>query len=118
MIRTARTLKKSREEVLDQIILEFLKTLADDVRVFVRERNPELSEKAAKLADGYLQARKEDLASRDVSKRAGDKSGKRCLRRDMRQRTAVSARAGEGAQCKAKYMEAQERPQGCGVLLS
>ena len=45
--------KKSREEVLDQIILEqFLKTLADDVIVFVQERNPESSEEAAKLADG------------------------------------------------------------------
>ena len=63
------------------IILEqFLKTLEDDVRVFVRERNPESSEEAAKLADGYLQARREDPTSKDVSRRVGDKSGKHCLR--------------------------------------
>ena len=66
---------------MDQIILEqFLKTLADDVRVFVRERNPESSEEAAKLADGYLQARRGDPTSKDVSRRVGDKSGKHCLR--------------------------------------
>ena len=58
--------KKTREEVVDHIILEqFLKTLPDDVRVFVQERKPESSEDAAKLADDYLQARKEeDLAWR------------------------------------------------------
>ncbi len=73
--------KETRNDVLDQIILEqFLKTLNDDVRVFVRERSPGTSEEAAKLADDYLQARKEDLASRESGKREGDKSGRRCLR--------------------------------------
>lgn len=72
--------RKSREEVLDQIILEqFLKTLPDDVRVFVRERGPETSTDAAKLADDYLQARKEEQSNRDLSAR-GDKSGRRCHR--------------------------------------
>ena len=69
--------KKSREEVLDQIVLEqFLKTLPDDVRVLVRERSPGKSEEAAKLADSYLQARKED---KELNRKEGDKS-RRCLR--------------------------------------
>ena len=68
--------KKTREEVVDHIILEqFLKTLPDDVRVFVQERKPESSEDAAKLANDYLQARKEDLANKE-SGRDGDKSKK------------------------------------------
>ena len=72
--------KKSREEVLDQIVLEqFLKTLPDDVRVFVRERSPGTSEEAAKLADSYLQVRKEDLANKELNRIEGDKS-RRCLR--------------------------------------
>ena len=72
--------KKSREEVLDQIVFEqFLKTLPDDVRVFVRERSPGTSEEAAKLADSYLQARKEDLANKELNRKEGDKS-RRCLR--------------------------------------
>ena len=73
--------KKSREEVVDQIILEqFLKTLPDDVRVFVRERGPGTSVEAAKLADDYLQARKEDLANKEAGKKGGDKSERRCYR--------------------------------------
>ena len=60
---------------MDQVILEqFLKTLADDVRVFVRERNPATSSEAAKLADDYLQARKEDQSSKELFKKEGDKS--------------------------------------------
>ena len=55
---------------------QFLKTLPEDIRVFVRERSPGSSEEAAKLADDYLQARKEELVSHDGNKR-GDK---RCLR--------------------------------------
>ena len=63
--------KASREEVIDQIILEqFLKTLPDEVRVFVRERSPGTSIEAAKLADDYLQARREDLASKEEGERA------------------------------------------------
>ena len=69
--------KGSREQVVDQIVLEqFLKTLPEDVRVFVRERSPGSSEEAAKLADDHLQARKEDLASNDGNK----KGDRRCLR--------------------------------------
>jgi hypothetical protein len=46
------------------IILEqFLKTLSDDVCAFVRKRNLGTSTEVAKLADDYLQARKEDLRS-------------------------------------------------------
>ena len=69
--------KESREQVLDQIVLEqFLKTLPDDVRVFVQERSPGTSGEAAQLADDFLQARKEDLANRDGNKR----DGRKCLR--------------------------------------
>ena len=73
--------RKSREEVVDQIILEqFLKTLPDDIRVYIRERSPKTSEEAAKVADDYLQARKE-VISRDADKRGGDRSsGRRCHR--------------------------------------
>lgn len=42
------------------------------------ERSPGTIEEAAKLADDYLQARKEDQASREAGKR-GDKSGRHCL---------------------------------------
>lgn len=66
---------------LDHIVLEqFLKTLPEDVRVFVRERSPGTSGEAAKLADGYLQAWKEDLASREISRREGDKPRRGCLK--------------------------------------
>ena len=69
--------KRSQEQVVDQIVLEqFLKTLPEDVRVFVRERSPGSSEEAAKLADDHLQARKEYLASNDGNK----KGDRRCLR--------------------------------------
>ena len=69
--------KTSLEEVVDQIILEqFLKTLPDEVRVFVRERSPGTSTEAAKLADDYLQARKEDLASKEE----GERARRRCHR--------------------------------------
>ena len=69
--------KRSREQAVDQIVLEqFLKTLPEDVRVFVRERSPGSSEEAAKLADDHLQARKEYLASNDGNK----KGDRRCLR--------------------------------------
>lgn len=68
---------KSREEVLDQVILEqFLKTLPDDIRVFVKERRPATSKEAGGVADDYIQARKEGA---DSQKRDGDKSVKRCL---------------------------------------
>ena len=73
--------RKSREEVVDQIVLEqFLKTLPDDIRVYIRERSPKTSEEAAKVADDYLQARKE-VISWDADKRGGDRSsGRRCHR--------------------------------------
>ena len=74
--------KQSRDEVVDMIVLEqFLETLPDDVKVFVRERSPGTIKEAARLADDYLQARREDQANKDLSRRDGDKSnGRRCLR--------------------------------------
>ena len=46
--------KETRAKVVDQIVLEqFLMSLTDEVRVFVRERSPGTSEEAAKLADDY-----------------------------------------------------------------
>lgn len=56
-----------------------MKTLPDNVRVFVRERSPKTSKEAAKMADDYFLARKEDLASKEAGKRDGNKSnGRRC----------------------------------------
>ena len=69
---------QTREELLDQVILEqFLKTLPDDMRVFVRERHPTTSNEASKFADDYVQARKDGAENQ---KKEGDKSGRRCLR--------------------------------------
>ena len=39
-------------------------SLKDEIRVFVKERGPKSSEEAAKLADDYLQARKDNLRAR------------------------------------------------------
>ena len=67
----------TREKLLDQVILEqFLKTLPDDVRVFVKERHPTTSKEASKLSDDYVQAHKDGAESQ---KKDGDKSGRRCL---------------------------------------
>lgn len=43
---------------------QFLMSLKDEIRVFVKERGPKSSEEAAKLADDYLQARKDNLRAR------------------------------------------------------
>ena len=49
----------SKEKVVDVIIKEqFLNTLAEEVRVWVRERKPTMSKEAGRLAEDYLQARK------------------------------------------------------------
>ena len=67
--------------MLDQVILEqFLKI---QVRVFIRKRSPGTSMEVAKLADdydGYLQARREDQASKDAGSEGGDRFGRRCYR--------------------------------------
>ena len=56
---------QTRDQVLDQIVCEqFLKTLPDDVRVFVRERGPRTSTEGAKLTDDYFQARGRITAAR------------------------------------------------------
>lgn len=71
---------ETREELLDQVVLEqFLRTLPEEVRVFVRERCPQTSTEASKFADDFLQARKEEAEARSC-KKDGDKSGRRCLR--------------------------------------
>ena len=49
----------SKEKVVDVIIREqFLNTLPEDVRVWVKERQPATSKEAGRLAEDYLQARK------------------------------------------------------------
>ena len=56
----------------DQILLSsFLKTLPNDVHVFIQERSP--STKAAMLADNYFQVREEEQANKDPIVK-GDKS--------------------------------------------
>ena len=76
--KVAEVYKQARAEVVDMVILEqFLKTFPDNVRGFVRERSPASSEEAAKLADDYLLARKEEAAGKGagLSRSNGDKSG-------------------------------------------
>ena len=67
---------QTRAELLDQVVLEqFLKSLPDEVRVFVKERKPTSSEQASKLADDFRQARKEDAEGQrklDVNKTSND----------------------------------------------
>lgn len=71
---------ETREDLLDQVVLEqFLRTLPEEVRVFVRERRLKSSADASKFADDYLQARKEE-SDRETRKKDGDKSGRQCLR--------------------------------------
>ena len=72
-------LYETREKMLDQVVLEqFLRTLGDEMRVFVCERHPKTSEEASKFADDYLQARKFETETRN-SKKDGDKSARHCL---------------------------------------
>ena len=53
---------KTLEEIRDRIILEqFLNTLREDVRVFVKERKPKSAAEAGKLADDFNQARKSEV---------------------------------------------------------
>jgi len=60
-------------------------SLTDEVRVFVRKRSPGTSEEAAKLADDYFQARKDNLRvhgtrSNGTQERKDDRSRRQCHR--------------------------------------
>ena len=50
--------------------------LPEDIRIFVRERNPTSSKDASKLADDYYQAQKEGA---EGQKKEGDRAARRCL---------------------------------------
>ena len=68
---------------MDQVVLEqFLQTLPEYVRIYVRERSPTTCGEAAKLADDYLQARKEEQASSGAGRKDGDRwsGARRCHR--------------------------------------
>jgi len=57
---------KSQEEVRDRVVLEqFLSTLPEDVRIFVKERKPKSAEEAGKLADDFSQARRPEGKGED-----------------------------------------------------
>ena len=44
---------------LDRIILEqLLRSLPDEARIFVKDREPKLAEEAGKFGDNFVQARK------------------------------------------------------------
>ena len=50
---------KTPEEVKDRIVLEqFLNTLPEEVKIFVKERKPKSAEEGGKFADDFVQARK------------------------------------------------------------
>ena len=73
---------ETMEEVIDRVILEqFLGMMQEDVRVFVKERQPKTSKEAGKIADDYFQARKENLhghGDKGVNRgKSGDKSGEK-----------------------------------------
>ena len=80
---------KDRAEVMDTVVLEqlLIETLPTDVRIFVKERQPKTSEEAAKLADDYCMARKQDngVVHGSESKKPQDRrnplgvTDKRCL---------------------------------------
>ena len=71
----------SVDEVKDKVVLEqFLSTLTEEVRVFIRERHPKTSKEAGKLADDFFQARKDDLRGQDDRKGSQGKSGDRFRR--------------------------------------
>ena len=59
---------KSAEEVRDKIVLEhFLSMQPEEICIFVRERKPSTSEEAGRLADDFLQARKESSMEKEKS---------------------------------------------------
>ena len=63
-----------RQAVIDTVVKEqFMEVLPDDVRIWVKERKPQSSEEAGKLAEDYRQARKAELWS-PTSSKGGRKS--------------------------------------------
>lgn len=57
------------EQVLEAVVLEQLfNTLAPDVRLWVKERQPKTAKEAAELADQITQARKQDQDWRERRK--------------------------------------------------
>ena len=68
---------KTPEEVRDRIILEqFLNTLPEEVRIFVKERKPKSAGEAGKLADDFSQARKSE--EKIEEKKKSEKTSKSC----------------------------------------
>ena len=71
------------KEVRDRIVLEqFLSMQTEGVSVFIRERKPSTSEEAGRLADDFLQARKESCLQKD--KKSQDGSSGSIVERDRR----------------------------------
>ena len=72
------------EAIKDLIVLEQLvETLPTDVRIFVKERKPETTAEAAKLADDYCQARKHESEKIKIQN-AGKPNEKRVPRTCLR----------------------------------
>ena len=54
----------STQAIIDVVVTkQFVDVLPDDVRVWVKERNPRSSEEAGRLAEDYRQTRKTELWS-------------------------------------------------------
>lgn len=65
-----------------RVVLEqFHNSLPEEVRVFIRERQPKTSEEAGRLADDYYQARKESQVGKGTNRDKGAGGEKlKCLR--------------------------------------
>ena len=57
---------------------------SEEVRVFIRERKPTMSKEAGKLADDFLQSRREGKAEGDKKKQESGKSGDHTVRRCLK----------------------------------
>ena len=71
----------TKEKVVDAIVKEqLLSTLADDVRIWVKERKPATSAEAGRLAEDYSQARETETPFKSAANEKGEKRSrsKRC----------------------------------------
>ena len=70
---------KTLEEIRDRITLEqFLGTLQEEVRVFIKERKPKSAEQAGKLADDFVQARKAEEKGGEEKRRNEKTNSRQC----------------------------------------
>ena len=92
-------------EVRDRVVLEqLLNTLPEEVRVFIRERQPKSSEEAGRLADDYYQARKESQVGKGSNHGKGGSGDKvKCLRCGKPGHRVESCRVKLGQQEKRSY---------------